>query len=120
VDTGFGEVDAAAALAAAGQEANGSGGADGTAPGGNPSDSIPIPGLSTTADSGTRLARSPDPIVVTHRDEALIVVYGLIATIAAVLAAIALAAMIVFARRARPRATGREMANMPPGDDLIS
>ena len=72
-----------------------------------------------TAAPGARLARSQAPIVVTHRDEARVMVYGLIATAAAVLAAIALATMIVFARRSRPRPTGPELANMPPGDDLI-
>ncbi|MCW2929574.1 MAG: peptidase and in kexin sedolisin [Actinomycetia bacterium] len=119
VDTGFGEVDAAPALAAASvaaQDANGSGDADGS----NLSDGVPIPGLSMTASAGKRLARSLAPIGVTHRDEAHVVVYGLIATVAAVLAAIALAAMIVFTRRSWPRRAGLELANMPPGDDLIS
>ncbi len=120
VDTGFGEVDAVAALAAAASYANGSGGADGSEPGSNPSAGIPIPGLSNTASPGHRLARSLAPIAVTHHDEARIVIYGLTATVAAVLAAIALAAMIVFARRSKPRRTGLELANMPPGDDLIS
>ncbi len=123
VDTGFGEVDAAAALQAASfaaQDATDPAGASASAPDGNPSHIVPIPGLSMTADPGTRLARSPAPIVVTHRDEARIAVDGLVATSAAVLAAIALAAMIVFARRSRPRPRGLEVANMPPGDDLIS
>jgi type VII secretion-associated serine protease mycosin len=120
VDTGFGEVNAAAALAAAPGYANGSDAADGAAPGSNPGDSVPIPGLSTTANPGHRLARSLAPIVVTHRDEARIVIYGLIATVGAVLAAIVLAAMIVFGRRSRLRPAGLELANMPPGDDLIS
>jgi type VII secretion-associated serine protease mycosin len=118
VDTGFGEVDAAAALAAASvaaRDASGSGSA-----GSNASNSVPIPGLSTTADPGKRLARSLAPIVVTRHDEAHVVLYGLIATVAAVLAAIALAVMIVFTRRSRHRPTGLELANMPPGDDLIS
>ena len=121
VDTGFGEVDAAAALAAAAaaHEASGSGGLDGTTLGSNPGDSV-IPGLSTTANPGHRLARSLPPIVVTHRDEARIAIYALIATVGAVLAAITLAAMIVFTRRSRPRRAGLELANMPPGDDLIS
>jgi hypothetical protein len=120
VDTGFGEVDAAAALAAAASYADVSGGADDSAPGSNPSGSVPIPGLSTTSNPGHRLARSLPPIVVTHRDEARIAIYALIATVGAVLAAIALAAMIVFTRRSRPRRAGLELANMPPGDDLIS
>jgi subtilisin family serine protease len=119
VDTGFGEVDAAAALAVAAQEASGSGGLNGTTPGSNPGDSV-IPGLSTTANPGHRLARSLPPILVTHRDEARIAIYALIATVGAVLAAITLAAMIVFTRRSRPRRAGLELANMPPGDDLIS
>jgi subtilisin family serine protease len=130
VDTGFGEVDAAAALAAASvsaaQDADGSDSADGGAPDSNVIDNgsmtgaVSIPGLSMTADAGTRLARSQAPIIVTHRDEARIVIYALIATAAAVLAAIALATMIVFARRSRSRPTGLELAGMPPGDDLIS
>jgi subtilisin family serine protease len=124
VDTGFGEVDAAAALAVAAayaaQDANGPGGVNGGPPGANPGGSGLIPGLSTTADPGARLARSLAPIVVTHRDEARILLYGLVATVAAVLAAIALAAAIVFARRSGSRSTGLELANMPPGDDLIS
>jgi hypothetical protein len=120
VDTGFGEVDAAAALAATASYASGSGGAGGSEPGSNPGASIPIPGLSNRANPGHRLARSLAPIAVTHHDEARIVIYGLIATVAAVLAAIALAAMIVFARRSKSRPTGLELANMPPGDDLIS
>jgi subtilisin family serine protease len=129
VDTGFGEVDAAAALARASAyeapDADGPDSADGSAPDSNLTDNgsmtgaVSIPGLSLTAAPGTRLARSQAPIVVTHRDEARIMVYGLIATVAAVLAAIALATMIVFARRSRPRPTGLELANMPPGDDLI-
>jgi subtilisin family serine protease len=130
MDTGFGEVDAAAALAAAAgyasQDADGPDNADGSAPDSNLTDNgsmtgpVSIPGLSMTANPGARLARSQAPIVVTHRDEARILVYGLIATAAAVLGAIALAAMIVFARRSRLRPAGLELANMPPGDDLIS
>jgi hypothetical protein len=38
---------------------------------------------------------------------------------AALLAALALVALIVFLRRPRPRLPGREMASMPPGGDLI-
>jgi len=124
VDTGFGEVDAAAALAAAASyaapDAGGPGSVDVSGPGGQPSFAIPIPGLSTTVSGRTRLARSLPPIIVTRRDEARIVVCGLTATAAAVLAAISLATMIVFSRRPRPRPAGLELANMPPGDDLIS
>jgi len=122
VDTGFGEVNAAAALAAAAAYAaqDAGGGVVVSGPGGRPIVTIPIPGLSTTVSGRTRLARSLPPIAVTHRDETRIVAYGLIATVAAVLAAIALATVIVFTRRPRPRPTGLELANMPPGDDLIS
>jgi subtilisin family serine protease len=130
VDTGFGEVDAAAALAAAAtyvsQDADGPDNADGGTPDSNLSDkggmtaAVSIPGLSQIANPRSQLARSPAPIVVTHRDEARVMAYGLIATAAAVLAAIALAAMIVFSRRPKPLPAGREMADMPPGDDLIN
>jgi subtilisin family serine protease len=129
VDTGFGEVDAAAALARAAvyssQDADGPDNADGGTPDSNLSDTgtmtgqVSIPGLSMTAASGATMARSPAPIVVTRRDQARVVAYGAIATAAAVLAAIALAAMIVFARRPRPRPAGLELASAPPGDDLI-
>ena len=120
VDTGSGEVDAAAALAYAAQDADGPGGVDVSGPGGRPIVTIPLPGLSATVGGRTRLARSLPPIVVNRRDETRIIGYGLIATVAAVLAAIAIATMIVFTRRPRPRPAGLELANMPPGDDLIS
>jgi len=120
VDTGFGEVDAAAALLYAAQDAASPGSVDAIGPGSHPTFPIPIPGLSTTVSGGTRLARSLPPIVVMHRDETRIIVYSLIATVAAVLAAISLATMIVFTRRPRLRPAGLELANMPPGDDLIS
>jgi subtilisin family serine protease len=129
VDTGFGEVNAAAALAKAqvlfSQDADGPDSADGGAPDSNLSDSgsmtssVSIPGLSTVASSSEPLARHPAPIVVTHRDNTLVVAWALVSTIATVVAAIALAALIVFTRRPRPRPAGLELANMPPGDDLI-
>jgi subtilisin family serine protease len=129
VDTGFGEVNAAAALAKAqvlsSQDADGPDSADGGAPDSNLSDSgsmtssVSIPGLSDVASSSEPLARHPAPIVVTHRDNTLVVAWALASTIAAVVAAIALAALIVFTRRPRPRPAGLELANMPPGDDLI-
>lgn len=129
VDSGFGEVNAAAALAVAAkysaQDADGPDSADGGAPDSNSVDSGPmtgsvsIPGLSMTASPGTRLARSPARIPVTHRNKGHVLVGAIISTCAAVVAAIALAALIVFLRRPRPRPVGQEYASMPPGDDLI-
>jgi type VII secretion-associated serine protease mycosin len=98
VDVGFGEVDATAALTAAGNLAAL---ADRqSAPG-------PLPG------------RVLPPIAVVHRKQGDIMAYTAAATAAAVLAAIALAAIVVLARRPRRRPVGLEMAIMPPGDDLI-
>jgi subtilisin family serine protease len=129
VDTGFGEVNAVAALAKAhvlsSQDADGPDSADGGAPDSNLSDSgsmtssVSIPGLSKVASSSEPLARHPAPIVVTHRDNTLVVAWALASTIAAVVAALAIAALIVFSRRPRPRTAGLELANLPPGDDLI-
>ncbi|HEX4834394.1 MAG TPA: hypothetical protein VH478_25245 [Trebonia sp.] len=78
-----------------------------------------IPGLSPTAGPGTRLARSPAPIVVTHRDGARVLAWALASTAAAAVAALALAALVVFSPRPRRHAAARELAAMPPGDDLI-
>jgi type VII secretion-associated serine protease mycosin len=105
VDVGFGEVDAAGALKAAAlviasQEAS-------------------HPQGTTMASPGTPLARSPAPIVVTHRDKTLIMGWVIVSTGAAVLAAIALATLVVFLRRPRSRQPGPALASMPPGDDLI-
>jgi hypothetical protein len=57
--------------------------------------------------------------MVTHRDKTLITAWVVVSTVASVLAAAALATLIVFLRRPRSRLPGREMASMPPGDDLI-
>jgi subtilisin family serine protease len=129
VDVGFGEVNAAAALAAVGadfsQDADGPDNADSGASDSNLSDSgsmtaaSSIPGLSKLASPTSSLARSPVPIVVTHRSRDLVMVWGVVSTVAAVVSAIALAALVVFTRRPRPRSAGLELANMPPGDDLI-
>ncbi len=105
---GFGEVDAAAALTAAGklaaaQRVNGAGG------------QLDIPTVEPGALPGGPLA----PIVVVHRNRGDIMAYAAAATAAAVLAAIALAALVVLARRPRRRAADLETASMPPGDDLI-
>jgi len=106
VDVGFGEVDAAAALTAAATLATDSHGA--------------LRPLGTVmASPGAALARSPAAIVVTHRDKTLIMAWVIVSTAAAVLAAVALATLVVFLRRPRSRLPGREMASMPPGDDLI-
>jgi type VII secretion-associated serine protease mycosin len=107
VDVGFGEVDAAAALKAAATLTGASRGASG--PQGTP-----------MASPGAALARSPAPIMVTHRDKTLITAWVIVSTAASVLAAAALATLTVFLRRPRSRLPGREMASMPPGDDLIS
>lgn len=107
VDVGFGEVDAAAALNAAATLATASHEAS-------------HPQGATMASPGAALARSQAPIVVTHRDNTLIMAWVIVSTVAAVLAAVALATLIVFLRRPRSRLPGREMASMPPGDDLIS
>jgi hypothetical protein len=121
VDVGLGEVNAQAALGVAGgdckQDADGPDNADGAAA--DSTGSVSIPGLSMTADPGARLARSPAPIVVTHRDRNLVVVWGVVSTVAAVVAAVALATLVVFTRRPRPRPVGLALANLPPGDDLI-
>jgi type VII secretion-associated serine protease mycosin len=106
VDVGFGEVDAAAALSAAATLAVASRQAS-------------HPQGTTMASPGAALARSQAPIVVTHRDNTLIMAWVIVSTVAAVLAAVALATLIVFLRRPRPRLPGREMASLPPGDDLI-
>jgi hypothetical protein len=129
VDVGFGEVNAAAALDAArryfSQDADGPDNADGSAPDSNRADNgsmtgaVSIPGLSMTADPSSRLARSAAPIVVTHRDKDLVVAWAVVSTVAAVAAAAALATLVVFIRRPRLRPAGLELANMPPGDDLI-
>jgi subtilisin family serine protease len=129
VDTGFGEVDAVAALDAARtyerQDADGPDTADGGTPDNDLSDSgsmtsaVSIPGLPMIADPGTRLARSPAPIVVTHRDKGRVIAWAAVSTTAAVLATLALASLLVFTRRPRPRPVGIELAEMPPGDDLI-
>lgn len=106
VDVGFGEVDAAAAVKAAATLAIASAG-------------TAHPRGVTLASPGAPLARSPAPIVVTHRDRALIMAWLVVSIAAALLAALALVALIVFLRRSRPRLPGREMASMPPGGDLI-
>jgi subtilisin family serine protease len=106
VDTGFGEVNAAAALSAAATLATTSAGAAST------------PG-SALASPAARAARSPAPIVVTHRNRTLIAAWVTVSTVCAVLAALALATLVVFLRRPRTRLPGRVMASMPPGDDLI-
>jgi subtilisin family serine protease len=112
VEVGFGEVDAAAALAAAGTLAARLP-ARGTLPG-------------TAAAVPAPPGRRPlPPIVVVHRDRGAITAYAAAATAAAVLAAICLAALIAAARRPRRRAAGLEVTLFPPpagppGDDLIS
>jgi type VII secretion-associated serine protease mycosin len=106
VDVGFGEVDAAAALRAAGTLAA-------------PSRGTSHPRGTPMASPGAAFARSPAPIAVTHRDRTLIMTWVIVSTVAAVLAAIALAALVVFLRRPRSRQPGPQMASMPPGDDLI-
>jgi type VII secretion-associated serine protease mycosin len=106
VDVGFGEVDAAAALKAAATLTIASAG-------------TARPQGTALASPAAPLARSAAPIQVTHRDKTLIMGWVIVCTTAAVLAAVALATLIVFLRRPRPRLPGREMASMPPGDDLI-
>ena len=106
VDAGFGEVDAVAALGAAATLAIAS-------------HQAAQPQGASMASPAVALARSPAPIMVTHRDKTLITAWVIVCTAAAVLAAIALATLIVFLRRPRSRLPGREMASMPPGDDLI-
>jgi hypothetical protein len=128
-EVGFGVVNAAAALNVAAtylsQDADGPDNADGNAADSNMTDrgsmtgSVSIPGLSTTVDPRTQLARYPAPIVVIHHNKALVVAWALASTSAAVVAALALAALVVFTRRPRPRPAGLELANLPPGDDLI-
>lgn len=105
VDAGFGEVDAAAALKAAATLAIASRQAARLG--------------ATMASRKARVARSPAPIVVTHRNGTLVVAWVVVSIIAAVLAAIALAALIVSLRRPRPGLPGHEMAAMPSDDDLI-
>ena len=129
VQTGFGEVNAPGALKAAAvmaaQDADGPDMSDGNAPDSNLTDigsmtgKVSIPGLSMTAPPGEPLARSPAPIAVTRRDVARVLAWDGVATGASVLAALALATVVVLVRRPRPRPVGVEMANMPPGDDLI-
>jgi subtilisin family serine protease len=115
VRAGFGEVNAAAALAAAAAIAHeGTGAFDRRTPSG-----VDIASVPDVAGPGTRLARSPAPIVVTHRDMVRVVAWAAASTLAAAGAAIALAALVVFARRPRPRQPDQELASMPPGDDLI-
>jgi type VII secretion-associated serine protease mycosin len=131
VEVGFGEVDAAAALTAAGTLA-----AQSRSRGLPPGTAVAVPdttgpdttgpdttGPDTTRPGGTAPRRLP-PIVVVHRDQRAITAYAVAATGAAVLAAICLAALIVLARRPRRPAAGMKMTLFPPpagppGDDLI-
>jgi subtilisin family serine protease len=110
VDVGFGEVDAAAALTAAGTLA----------------EALPVRGAFQAAGSapGARPGLSLPPIVVVHRDRGDITAYAATATGAAVLAAICLAVLVILARRPRRHPAGAEMTLFPPppgppGDDLI-
>jgi subtilisin family serine protease len=116
VDVGFGEVDAAAALTAAGTLA-----AQPPARGLGTGSAATVPG---TTGPGTTGPHPLPPIVVVRRDHRVITAYAAAATGAAVLAAICLAALIVLARRPRRPAAGMEMTLFPPpagppGDDLI-
>jgi hypothetical protein len=70
------------------------------------------------AGPGARLARSPAPIAVTHRDTGRIITWAAVSTSAAALAALALATLVVFARRPRRRPADPRLAGTP-GDDLI-
>jgi subtilisin family serine protease len=131
VEVGFGEVDAAAALTAAGTLAAQSPargllpGTTATVPGNTvPGKGVPRTTVPGTAAPGATAARPLPPIVVVHRDHRVITAYAAAATGAAVLAAICLAALIVLARRPRRPAAGMEMTLFPPpagppGDDLI-
>ncbi|HUN31059.1 MAG TPA: S8 family serine peptidase [Trebonia sp.] len=106
VDVGFGEVDALAALSSAATLAIASHQAS-------------HPQGASMASPRVALARSPAPIMVTHRDRTLIMAWVIVSTVAAVLAAVALATLVVSLRRPRSRRPGPQMASMPPGDDLI-
>jgi type VII secretion-associated serine protease mycosin len=114
VQVGFGEVDAVAALTAAGTLAAGHPG-KGAGP--------------AFAGAGAPGGALP-PIAVVHRNRGAITAYAAAATAAAMLAAICLAALVVLARRGRRARTGVPVAPYPPyppypppagppGDDLI-
>jgi type VII secretion-associated serine protease mycosin len=79
VDTGFGEIDAAGALAAAGRLAA----------------VHPAQGLPASA----RFAAAPGPIQVTHRDMAAIIAYGAVGGAGIVCFVAALSVLVVLARR---------------------
>jgi subtilisin family serine protease len=79
VDTGFGEIDAAGALAAAGRLAA----------------AHPARGLPASA----RFAAAPGPIQVIHRDMAAVAAYGAVGGAGLVVAIAALSVLVVLARR---------------------
>jgi type VII secretion-associated serine protease mycosin len=105
VDVGFGEVDAAAALTAAGALA----------------EALPVRGA--FQETGPAPGGPLPPVAVVHRNRGAITAYAGAAAGAAALAVICLAALVVLARRPRRPAASPEMAPLPlapgpPGDDL--